>query len=637
MKKNKNFTEEKNSESSENDKSTTFDRRGFVKLLATAGVGAMCPVGGILKLVIDKTINTAQAQSILNSRNYVLFSFSGGMPRWLWDNPITPNGAADLYEANNMVKTNFKTGGALGFDTEYSTYFTNGYHMPYLWGLNVPTSSGGNRPMSDLLPNTITIRGVSMESDDHPGGNMKLTAPVPGMHSVSGLAADAGAGLIPSISLKGPLTGASSAYSSEKGTGLYKISGADANFLTSLFAAFQSTGVASSFRDEPLVKAKVDEAIDILQSYAQSNEHATDPVFRDRKKAEELFRGSLVGLGAGTFDTLTAKYDAMLSEIITDAKNGNIPGITSIPIPGISFPLEVPGLSKKLIKFGRDLSNTQINGNIYNFEGHLIGNTDVKSIFDGAHLTSMAKVFALSEFVLLNRLTNSLVCDIDNPLKNLNLMNSPVCVTLSTVVNGVTAVNTAETTIFDIPPANLYSNVKRELQVDSHAVGLVPNLMCFSVQYMGLSACLLELIDQLKATKYSTDPADSRSMFEETVIQVGSDFDRIPDHTGAGSQHGWWGNSFTYISGAIKNFKLLGNIYKGTGYPFGGTWGRSAPVVGVGQGGVADLIRPVHCANSVCAMLRIKSVSTADASLVVVSDTDIEIAPGLEVPVNKAG
>jgi hypothetical protein len=621
-----------------NDSSMEFDRRGFVKLLAGATVGVMCPVGGVLKLVIDKTIQKAEASTAaLNSRNYVLFTITGGLPRWLWDDPITPNGSGDAFLANNMVKTNFKSGGALGFEAEYSTYSTHGYEMPYLWGLRVPSAAGGTRPIDDLLTNCLMIRGVNMEADNHAGGNMKLTMPVQGMFSLSGLSADSGKGLIPAITIKNSLSGASNAYRSAKGTGNYSIPDSDTNFLTSLFAAFQAANANTSFRNSTLVKEKVDAAIDILQNYANNNDHATDPVFRDRKKAEELFRGSLVGLSAGSFDTLVEKYNTMLDQIISNAKNGLIPGITSIPIPGIQFPLEVPGVNKKLIKFGRDLSDTQLNGNIYNFEGYLVGNPDVKSMFETATLKKMAKVFALAEFVLVNRLTNSLVCDMLDPLENLNLTNSPTCTSLSTTVDGMTTTNTSSTTIFDIPSASNFKNAKRALRNDSHAVGQVVNIMGFSVQYLGLSACLLELIDQLKATRYSTDTSDTRSIFDETVIQFGSDFDRLPDDTGAGSQHGWQGNSFTYFCGGIKSFKLVGNLYNGVNYPYGGTWGKGAPVAGVGQGGAAALIRPIHCANSICTLLRINSISTAEAPLIVVENDDIALAPGIELPKNKVG
>ncbi len=615
-----------------------ISRRDIIKLLTVAGVGALCPVGGILKLVIDNAIQKANAtQVISNSRNYVLIDVHGGLPRWLWDSPLTPNGASDLFQANNMVKTNFTSGGSLGFSAEYKTVLKNGYYMPYLWSLQVPNSTGGTRNMDELLQNMLVIRGVNMEVDNHPGDNMKLTQPVPGLFSVSGLAADAGKGLIPAITVA-TYEGAPLAYQSEKGTGLFTIPVGDANFLTSLFDAFTTKDGASSFRNNTVIKDKIDTAIDIMSQYGKANEHATDPVFQDRKKAEELFRGSLVGLGASDFIALKTKYDTILNRVLTDAKNGAIPGITSIPIPGIKFPLTVAGNNKKLVKFGQDLTDTQLNGNIYNFEGHMIGNSDVKSMFNTAKMTELAKCFAFLEFVLVNRLSNSIVISAINVLQDLNLDNSPQITTLATEVDGLSTTNSGANTIFNIPPANLYSGVKKTLNIDSHATGLVPTLMCFSVFYIGLSACLLELIDKLKVTRYSDDPTDLRDMFSETVIQFGSEFDRQPDHTGAGSQHGWVANTFTYISGGIKKFQLTGNILKGTDYPGGGTWGIGAPVNGVSRNGGAELIRPIHCGNSICTMLRIKSVTTAEASLVnLINDVDIEIIPELELPTNKAG
>ncbi len=619
-----------------------ISRRDIIKLLTVAGVGALCPVGGILKLVIDNAIQkvNATAQVNSNSRNYVLINIYGGLPRWLWDSPLTPNGASDLFQDNNMLRTKFLPGGSLGFSTEYNTVMKNGYHMPYLWSLQIPNSMGGTRNMDELLQNMLVIRGVNMEVDNHPGDNMKLTQPVPGLFSVSGLAADAGKGLIPAIAIKFGL-GAAEAYQSEKGTGLFSIPTDDDNFLTSLFDAFTTKDAASSFRNNALVKDKIDIAIDLMAQLGKMDEHATDPIFQDRKKAEELFRGSLVGLGASDFVTLKTKYDTILNKILSDAKNGAIPGITSVPIAGLKFPITVSGNNKKLIKTGQDISDTQLNGNVFNFEGHLIGNTDVKSMFNNAKMTELAKCFAFLEFVLVNRLSNSIVISATNIIKNLNLDNSTAVTmdaSLPSGIAGVTATNVGTNTVFTIPPENLLNGVTKTINIDAHNTGLVPLIMNFSVIYMGLTACLLELIDKLKTTKYSDDPTDLRDMFSETVIQIGSEFERSPAHTGVGSEHGWQGNTFTYISGGIKKFQLTGNILKGTEYPGGGTWGIGAPVKNLARSGGEELIRPIHCANSICTMLRIKSVTTAEASLVsLINDEDIEIIAELEAPTNKAG
>ncbi len=616
-----------------------ISRRDLLKLITVAGAGALCPVGGVLKLVIDNTIQKVNAAAVnSNSRNYVLIDVYGGPPRWLWDSPLIPNGSSDLFQDNNMLRTKFLPGGPLGFSTEYNTVLRNGYQMPYLWSLQVPNSMGGTRNMDELLQNMLIIRGVNMEGSGHPEANMKLTQPIPGFVSVSGLAADAGKSLIPALTLLG-VDGAPYAYQSEKGTGLFSVPIDDnVNLLTSLFDAFNTKDAANSFRNNTLVKSKIDAAIDILAAFGKSNQHATDPVFQDRKKAEELFRGSLVGLGPQTFVTLTAKYETMLKKILTDAKNGAIPGITSVPIAGLKFPVTVPGNNKLLFKFGNEVSDTQLNGNVFNFDGHVIGNTDIKSIFNTANMTRMARAFAFLEFVLVNRLSNSIVIYIDQTINNMILNNSCALDRFNTEATPgvpITSANIGTNTVFSIPPDKLLNGVARNLDHDSHALGLVPNLMCFSVMYMGLSACLLELIDQLKVTKYSDDPTDLRDMFSETVIQVGSEFDRSPDHTGCGSQHSST-NSFTYLSGGIKKFQLLGNISQGS--KDGGTWGIAAPVNGVSRNGGAEMIRPIHCANSICTMLRIKSVSTAEASLVnLINDVDIEIVPELELPTNKAG
>ncbi len=56
----------------------------------------------------------------------------------------------------------------------------------------------------------------------------------------------------------------------------------------------------------------------------------------------------------------------------------------------------------------------------------------------------------------------------------------------------------------------------------------MPSILCNTMHAMAISACLLELIDRLKA----------KGSCAETVIQITSEFGRKPRPDASGSEHG---------------------------------------------------------------------------------------------------
>jgi hypothetical protein len=83
--------------------------------------------------------------------------------------------------------------------------------------------------------------------------------------------------------------------------------------------------------------------------------------------------------------------------------------------------------------------------------------------------------------------------------------------------------------------------------------------------------CIQELVATLTA----------KSLFNKTVIHIGSEFNRSPRADGSGSDHGFYGASASIISGMISQYALIGNIYANgkdsANSPYAGTWGRAAP------------------------------------------------------------
>ncbi len=143
----------------------------------------------------------------------------------------------------------------------------------------------------------------------------------------------------------------------------------------------------------------------------------------------------------------------------------------------------------------------------------------------------MAEHFAVAEYVLLNGISES----VSISPAGLNLLNSG---------------STQFGQIFD-----------------EHYGGVMPSLIINFYFYRAFSACLLEFIERLKEAR----------IFDNTVVNVGGDFNRAPSLDGSGSEHATRAASIAIYSGIIKGPMVLGNILKSSAstlYP--GTWGAAA-------------------------------------------------------------
>jgi hypothetical protein len=88
---------------------------------------------------------------------------------------------------------------------------------------------------------------------------------------------------------------------------------------------------------------------------------------------------------------------------------------------------------------------------------------------------------------------------------------------------------------------------------DEHNTGRIPSLLLNAHYDAALSSCLLQLISRLKAAE----------IFNDTVIQVGSEFNRLPRDDGGGSDHASFGASTVFYSGMISGPMVIGNIVFG--------------------------------------------------------------------------
>jgi len=116
---------------------------------------------------------------------------------------------------------------------------------------------------------------------------------------------------------------------------------------------------------------------------------------------------------------------------------------------------------------------------------------------------------------------------------------------------------------------------------DQHPTGSIPTLYLNALYFRALGSCLLELVRVLKNTKQGDN-----SLFDSTLIQMGSEFNRSARVDASGSDHGHDAVSATFFSGRIRGPSVHGPMYsqpsKGNEF-YAGSWGTGAPVKELGH------------------------------------------------------
>ncbi|MEK6773673.1 MAG: hypothetical protein AABY64_07015 [Bdellovibrionota bacterium] len=157
---------------------------------------------------------------------------------------------------------------------------------------------------------------------------------------------------------------------------------------------------------------------------------------------------------------------------------------------------------------------------------------------------------------------------------------------------------------------------------DSHAGGAWTGLIINSFIFTSLSACLYELIAQLKA----------KNIFDESVIQLSSDFGRGPGSNG-GTGHESRNSTTTLISGAIKKPMVLGNCYHAYKDAFGNSWGSWGLAAPVAIDGANTTLGIGHISSTISHLLRVERINPNNNSLVL--ETTNGIVGNVELAKNK--
>lgn len=513
----------------------------------------------------------AEAAGITTDKKFINFLFMGGISRWLMDLPLKAN-AGDPFVVNPMLGSSFDNSLNLVYQTTTHTNF-NGIRMPFNWSGNIPTVGGGAVPMANLAPNMLMAMGVDFQIDSHETDRTRQLLPVAGRPSLNGVVADHALTPIPSITYLGYYDFAG--YASEKGIANLDMR-SSTNPIGDALSPF--TG-ASTIKEISNAQARtaINNLFGVMKTQSGLLHQRLPSSYDQRLNAQSLMLESFGNLQQ-IFDTLKAKYEGLISRSFTDPSLF-LSGVETIALPGSA--------SLPRWEFYVDSSGNKLRYSGTNFNNAFTATSSI---------TNLASGMAVVEYMLMNGYTsaaNVLVGDIQGLL-----------------LDQVTKYEAGGT-------LNSYS---RDVSLDMHFMGSVPQMIMLTRYTRAFYACLYELIQQFKT---KTAPGGAGTLWDQTLVQLSSEFNRMPKTDQSGSEHGPVGSNMSWFSGMISACDVVGNIKTSTN---AGSWGTSAPVPEFNNLG----FRIPNLASTVAAALDLPSPTPADAPVAVKNaQGKLVRAPGL--------
>lgn len=516
-------------------------RRDLIQNSAVGALG-LTHMGVLAEAIFHGIFNKAHAQAngIFN-KNYIFIGQGGAPSRWAFDLPLTPDGQKGKYIASPQVGTRYD-GGSRYDKVVHDTFLTNGLHMPWMWRYTIPVDGGGMVPMSNLMEGMLIMRGIDTNNPAHVAAQGLHYRPNGIPESLTALTSDHSDAPIAAISM----SASRYQFKSSKGLSPTQLSN-DNNMISLLMRPFIESNPTGYKNDQAKVEAALASSLDSLNRMAESDNPKNQLIKKNMESALELFARDFGNLDT-IYNDLYNKYKDLVKRAIDPSRT--LQGLTDKPIGNT-------GSRGVFYEYGNDTQKAT--------------NADLRTmITDRTHLDRTAQRFAVTEFVLLNKLSSSIAFNHD-PLRN-----------LGTTGGG------------------------RTNQIhDEHEAGCMPSLLVNVHNALGFSACLYELISQLKAN----------GLYNDTVIDFCGEFGRKPKNDGSGSDHSAEANSNMIFSGAISgNGHVIGNIraQEGTNPDRHrlGTWGYGGNNPGFGT------LNLGHFTSTLASLFGIPSPITAVPSLV---------------------
>lgn len=530
------------------DKKQQMNRRQLLNWFAKSGLtaAAATPFEMLLNSMVNGVINKAYAQATgITPRNFVFIQLPGGPPRWTYDlflNP-RPNLNQRAFVPSAGVATGYVANNGVYDQASYITTNVKGIQAPLMWSHNIPTSAGP-RPMADLLDNILALQGIHEFSDSHPIALVSSVSPLGTLQSLTALSADYSSAPIKAVASR---YGGNFEFKSKFQNSFTSVNGG--NLVRVLLTPFSLGTVATHQSNKAALAASLNRASASLATFAASEHPGASILANDRGAAIELMTRSF-----GNLDTVWNDSVTRYSNLCRDAQDHGTGGVASLA--GVTdMPIGTSGT--------RDTK--------YQYNGTIINTPDLRTNINRSHY-DVAQYFALTEFIIKNRLSSSV---------------SFTAGGMSSVIGGY--------------------------NTDEHTVGAMLSTLMNIMNWRVFSACLLELINQLKTA----------NLFNDTVIALSGEFARSPRVDGSGSDHGGKASHMVFYSGAIQGPLILGRMqanYTGMGNNYLGSWG------------VGDLSRDYgHVLSTAATLLRVPNPLTARSSMVTDTGGVITAASGIEL------
>lgn len=515
----------------------SLSRRDILKLMSVGGALSMTPMEMFFESLAGGVVNRAVAESTgQNVKKYILIQEFAAPPRWSYDLFLSPFQEDGVIE-NGSVKTEY-SGQQRYTSAIYKTHKVRGINAPVIWTQNVASSSGGIRPFSDLMDNMMTIMGVDALNPGHEPAAGLMNRPLTNL-SIDGALADAQN--LPFASLQ--FDNRNLDFKSAKGHNpkAYRGSNNIENLIPQAFNADMSN-VSKKYHNE------INNVVSKINRRISSLKLGGAPLSSSVENAETLIVSEINEMSK-VVPTLEAKYLSVINK--TSEMSKNLKGISDKPV-------------------GKTGSRDSDRHYWIDSRSKAINNPDMRSVLDGARLNfSVAKLFALTEYVITKNLTPSVAFR-----------------TSGAVIN--------------------FNGRLRGTSFDQHTMGVMASVMVNTMYYRMVGACVLTLIEALKNT-----PFKGSNMFDHTVIRQDGEFSRSPRHDGSGTDHAPDSSNTTLFSGMIKGPHVVGEIKKG------GTTGARR-----GSRGACGLLKhgvhatTGHIVSTLATMLDIPSPSPNNPSLV---------------------
>ncbi len=291
--------------------------------VAMAGVTYLSPLELMVSSILDGLVAKAHAQTLgIQARNYVFMQLPGGPPRWTWC-PFTPFDDYRNLATNINVGTRYISTSQI----QYITKNINGINMPWLWQYDVAKAGGGERPMSELMDDTLFMRGVDCGNPAHTGAQALQFLPQGASSTFTAFSADQNPNPIAHIDMG---TSRSIWKSSNNKTRVNLPT--NSSMLKSLLSPF--IGISSS--NFQANKNKIDQAIKSsmasLSESTASDHPGASAIISSQKDATDLMRRSFNDLDKEFSDRVN-KYE----DLVRRSKDtfSNLPGITDANAGGM--------------------------------------------------------------------------------------------------------------------------------------------------------------------------------------------------------------------------------------------------------------------------------------------------------------